>query len=454
MASPPNTTNIPAPRVPFIDPRPGMMAREWYRFFLNQYTVLGTGAFDHNSLTGLQGGTTGQYYHLSQADYVGTGSGVFVRSNSPVLSGSTTISGPLTLGSTLSGVSASFTGSLSADSGTFTDAINGTSAYFTSDLTVDGMLLVGGTSDFSSIVTLSAGAQGTDIVLDTGSIASYSFSGDDMTSTGATGGFGQMNFYTYNADISASVLAMNIDNQQRLNFPAVSIAGSAPGLYNPTNFYQQPRTFEDIYSSPSTTNTYGVSNVFAFNTLQATNTGVTYTYGATVWIVGAMSAGPNVTISEQLAFGIQSGNATFSNTFYIGAGYGSVATSNASGAFVSQGVLGYGKDAFANSPGGAVTQLTSKSQGVTLNKGCGAITMNAAALAAGASVEFVLTNSFIAAFDTVICNMGPGGTASTYLVQCQAVAAGSCRFRVTNYSGTSRSEACVVNFAIIKATNA
>lgn len=80
--------------------------------------------------------------------------------------------------------------------------------------------------------------------------------------------------------------------------------------------------------------------------------------------------------------------------------------------------------------------------------------MNAAALAAGASVEFVLTNNYIAATDTVICNMGPGGTVSTYLVQCQAVAAGSCRFRVTNYSATNRSEACVVNFSIIKAVKA
>jgi hypothetical protein len=265
---------------------------------------------------------------------------------------------------------------------------------------------------------------------------------------------GQMNFYTFNADVPGSVLAMNIDAQQRLNFPAVSIVGGPPGLSNPTNFYQQGRTFEDNLSSPSTTNTYGVSNVFANNTLQAQNTGVTYTYGATVWILGAMAAGPNVTISEQLAFGVQSGNATFSNTFYIGGGSGSVATSNATGAFVSQGVLGYGKDAFANSPGGAVTQNTSKSQGVTLNKGCGVITMNAAALNAGTSVEFVLTNSFIAATDTVVCNMGPGGTASTYLVQCQAVAAGSCRFRVSNYSATNRSEACVVNFSIIKAVNA
>jgi len=453
MPSPPNTTTIPAPRVPFIDPRTGLMSREWYRFFLNQYTILSTTAINHDGLLGLQGGATGQYYHLTQAEYTGTGSGVFVRADSPVLFGSTTISGPLTLGSTLSGVDASFTGSLSADSGTFTDAINGTYGTFTADVDIGGTLTVTGTSQFTGAVLFDS-ATGTDIVCDTGSIASYSFSGDDLTSTGATGGAGQMNFYTLNLDIPATVLAMNIDNQQRLNFPAVSLVGGPPGLINPTNFYQEGRSFLDNISPPSTTNTYAASNVFAPATISADNTGVVYTYGITMYIGGPLQEGTNVTIDEELALVVNSGNTVFSNTLFVGAGSGSAATSDAQGVFCSQGVLGYGKDAFTNSPGGAVTQLTSKSTGVTLNKGCGAITMNAAALAAGASVEFVLTNSFIAAFDTVICNMGPGGTASTYLVQCQAVAAGSCRFRVTNYSGTSRSEACVVNFAIIKATNA
>jgi len=449
----PNTTNIPAPRVPFIDLRTGLMSREWYRFFFNQFTLLAeAGGAQHNSLGGLQGGTTNQYYHLTQDEYVGTGSGVFVRSNSPVFTGPISFSGPLTLTGTLSGANAVFTGSLGADSGAFTSAVSASSGTFAGPISATTGTFTSGvtgtTLTLSGLGTFNAGASGTNASFTTGSLGNYSWSADDMTSSG------QMNFYTFNADVPGSVLAMNIDAQQRLNFPAVSIVGGPPGLSNPTNFYQQGRTFEDNLSSPSSTNTYGVSNVFSFNTLQATNTGVTYTYGATVWILGAMAAGPNVTISEQLAFGVQSGNATFSNTFYIGGGSGSVATSNATGAFVSQGVLGYGKDAFANSPGGAVTQNTSKSQGVTLNKGCGAITMNAAALAAGASVEFVLTNSFIAAFDTVICNMGPGGTASTYLVQCQAVAAGTCRFRVTNYSATNRSEACVVNFSIIKAVNA
>ena len=84
MANPP--TNIPAPRVGFIDPRTGLMAREWYRFFFQQFEQVGGGAgLTHNVLTGLQGGAGGNYYHLGLTDYTGNGTGTLVRSTSPVL---------------------------------------------------------------------------------------------------------------------------------------------------------------------------------------------------------------------------------------------------------------------------------------------------------------------------------------------------------------------------------
>ena len=349
-----------------------------------------------------------------------------VSFNGEITANSTaTFNGPLTANST-----ASFAGGFTSTTGTFTSRITGT------------------TMTLSGLATFNAGATGTNASFTTGSLGNYSWSTNDMTSSD------QMNFYTVNSDIPASVLAMNIDNQQRLNFPAVSTAGLPLTLFTPLNFYQEGRTYTDLYSTSFFPVDYCIGSFIGPSTLAADQTGVVYKYGAAVWIYNGISPGTNITINERLALVTGSGNVNFSDTFYIGGGSGSVATSNASGAFVSKGVLGYGKDAFANSPGGAVTQNTSKSQGVTLNKGCGVITMNAAALNAGTSVEFVLTNSFIAATDTVICNMGPGGTASTYLVQCQAVAAGSCRFRVSNYSATNRSEACVVNFSIIKATNA
>ena len=38
-----NITQITAPRVDLIDPKSGLMSREWYRFFYNLYTVTGGG---------------------------------------------------------------------------------------------------------------------------------------------------------------------------------------------------------------------------------------------------------------------------------------------------------------------------------------------------------------------------------------------------------------------------
>lgn len=43
MAYTSNTTNIPAPRVPFIDERTGLISREWFRFLNNQFQLTGGG---------------------------------------------------------------------------------------------------------------------------------------------------------------------------------------------------------------------------------------------------------------------------------------------------------------------------------------------------------------------------------------------------------------------------
>lgn len=109
---------------------------------------------------------------------------------------------------------------------------------------------------------------------------------------------------------------------------------------------------------------------------------------------------------------------------------------------------------YKSGAGSVQTQGTSKSTGVTLNNICGQITMNAAALAASTSVSFTLTNSRIAATDVVIVNVanlaGAAPTVNTYQVGVDAVLAGSCRIHVRNVSGTSQSQAIVLNYAVIK----
>jgi hypothetical protein len=104
--------------------------------------------------------------------------------------------------------------------------------------------------------------------------------------------------------------------------------------------------------------------------------------------------------------------------------------------------------------GGAVTQATNKSTGVTLNTPSGQITMNGAALADATNVSFTVTNSSVAATDVVIVNHASAGTAGAYTVEANAIAAGSFGVTVRNVSGGSLSQAIVLGFAIIKGASA
>jgi len=106
--------------------------------------------------------------------------------------------------------------------------------------------------------------------------------------------------------------------------------------------------------------------------------------------------------------------------------------------------LGYTTDAQ-----GTVTQATSKSTGVTLNKPAGQITMNNASLASATNVTFTLTNSFISANDVLILNVGAGATAGAYNCWVSGLSAGSASITLRNISGGSLSEAVVLNFGLI-----
>ena len=100
--------------------------------------------------------------------------------------------------------------------------------------------------------------------------------------------------------------------------------------------------------------------------------------------------------------------------------------------------------------GGTVTQATNKSTGVTLNTESGQITMNNAQLDAGTEVSFTVTNSKIAATDVVVACHGSAGTAGSYLVNANAIAAGSFAVTDSNVSAGNLSEAIVINFVALK----
>ena len=101
----------------------------------------------------------------------------------------------------------------------------------------------------------------------------------------------------------------------------------------------------------------------------------------------------------------------------------------------------------------AVTQLTSKSTGVTVNTSAGQITMNAASLATVTNVTFTLTNSLLSAKDVIIVNVASANaTAGAYNAWVSSMLAGSATITLRNITTGSLSEAVVINFAIIHAT--
>ena len=98
-----NITNIPAPRVPFVDERTGLMAREWYRFFLNMFVLTGSGS-NATTLDELQLGPpaqpvneviSGSVTNVSVVSANGFAGTVATATTTPAITLSTTVTGVL-----------------------------------------------------------------------------------------------------------------------------------------------------------------------------------------------------------------------------------------------------------------------------------------------------------------------------------------------------------------------
>jgi len=112
---------------------------------------------------------------------------------------------------------------------------------------------------------------------------------------------------------------------------------------------------------------------------------------------------------------------------------------------------------YATGAGGAVTQITSRVTGVTLNNVAGTITTDVTSLAAEGTADFVVTNSSVAIGDTVVVSIQSGSNGGGTIVSVSTVTAGSFTVRVHNGNadlGTAETGAIKINFAVIKAVSA
>jgi hypothetical protein len=105
---------------------------------------------------------------------------------------------------------------------------------------------------------------------------------------------------------------------------------------------------------------------------------------------------------------------------------------------------------YATGAGGAVTQATSRTTGVTLNKVCGAITLVSAA-GSTSWQTFTVTNSAVAATDVIRVSQKSG--TDKYMIHVTAVGSGTFDISFATTGGTT-TEQPVFNFAVVKAVAA
>lgn len=106
---------------------------------------------------------------------------------------------------------------------------------------------------------------------------------------------------------------------------------------------------------------------------------------------------------------------------------------------------------YATGAGGVVTQLTSRTTGVALNKTCGEITLFAAAGSATAA-SFTVTNTSMIATDNIILNV-KSSTTNKYAAMVTAKGTGTFEITFWAISGTT-SDSPVISFSVVKSVAA
>lgn len=113
--------------------------------------------------------------------------------------------------------------------------------------------------------------------------------------------------------------------------------------------------------------------------------------------------------------------------------------------------------AYDSAQGGTVTQTTSKSTGVTINKRCGTITTHDESMTPNLRKHFVVTNSTVSHLDTVVLSLQYDGAHLDYFyheVRVVYVYDGEFCIQVWNYdTSNTMSVPLIINFAVIAGDN-
>lgn len=211
----------------------------------------------------------------------------------------------------------------------------------------------------------------------------------------------KMEFYTTATGTASRTLSLALSNN------LATFAGNvSAGNVSATAFYGDGSTLSNIYPN------------YVFN-------GTSY--------IGIGASGGNANISV----GGTANVVVVTNTTVRVNGSGGLALTDG-------GTMGY-----TNGAGGTVAQSGNKTQGVTLDKPSGEITMQNTNLSGGSSVSFTFTNSTIGAHDLLLINMVGGGTLGAYYFGANCTT-GSAVITVSNRTASTLGEALVLRYAVIK----
>lgn len=252
-----------------------------------------------------------------------------------------------------------------------------------------------------------------------------------------------------NIAVGTNALAADISGASNLAIGQQALAANVNGINN-----------LGLGTQALTANTGGQNNVaVGLQSLQTVNTG-SYNSGVGTNSGNDITSGThNTCIGYATGYGITTGSG---NTI-LGANVSGLSSSLASNIILASGTTGIirarfdgtnwafsGGIGYATGQGGTVTQITSRTTGVTLDKICGAITLVSAA-GSTSWQSFTVTNSTVAATDTVIVNQKSGTDLN--MIHVTAIADGSFQISFATTGGTT-TEQPVFNFSVLKAVAA
>jgi len=316
-----------------------------------------------------------------------------------------TLSGLTVTGTTI--LDSGLTGILKGSSGTITTASVGTDYLTASYISVTTVAASGGGS-----LTYSNGA----FTFAPAVVSGYSLP------TASTTTLGGVKIDGTTITISSGVItAVTPSSYSSLTVSTTSTSNSVNVTYNPT-------TNSGVAYSATGKNTQGGTGYFDFLKAVNTSTGVT---------------NPNKFFRLDVTGTLQVINSAYTTTLLSLTDAGLL---TAASGIKTTGTAGIGY-ATGGGAGSAVTQVGSRTSGVTINYPTGQITLYTASGNTGAYTTFTVTNSTVASTDTILIHCS--SSTNLYIPHVTAVTSGSFNISYISISGTS-SDSPVFNYTVHK----